>query len=427
MKITKKSWNKYIKLLSATNETAAKKMQAWISKNGYDSIEAMVDYAYSLTTSYGETAASLACEMYDEVAAAQGAKVKPAEPADTLPVEYVDKAVRDQAATNPEQIPSTVSRMVKQTASDTTLKNAKRDGAYFAWIPSGDTCAFCRTIASNGWVRASHKTVQGDHADHIHANCNCEFAISFHGPGNVEGYDPDAYLQEYYAANGDINAMRRADYSVNKDKINAQKRAAYAKRRELFLAAERRRKKPEVPSRVVDFEEIRSNNYYKDIENLGETQNVSRTIREDIIAILEHTSGNEYEGMTFIDSKTGKHEKVLGREKKSVTANKAMRKLINNADEGTIIAIHNHGNNALPSYADLEMAMKHKYKYGLVACHNGKIFKYQVIGTDVDLDAVDFYLDSLNDLIYAENVDLVEIEDRINLIAQYGVKIEVVR
>ncbi len=35
----------------------------------------------------------------------------------------------------------------------------------------------------------------------------------------------------YNDAGGDINAMRRAQYAQNKDKINAQKRAAYAQRK----------------------------------------------------------------------------------------------------------------------------------------------------------------------------------------------------
>ena len=41
----------------------------------------------------------------------------------------------------------------------------------------------------------------------------------------------DKYLEQYNAAGGDINALRRARYAENRDKINAQKRAAYAARK----------------------------------------------------------------------------------------------------------------------------------------------------------------------------------------------------
>lgn len=80
------------------------------------------------------------------------------------------------------------------------------------------------------WQRASKKALKGDHAQHIHAHCDCEYVIRFDSTTTVAGYDPDKYLEQYYAYGGDINAMRRAQYAKNKDFINAQKRAAYALR-----------------------------------------------------------------------------------------------------------------------------------------------------------------------------------------------------
>lgn len=124
-----------------------------------------------------------------------------------------------------------VSRLVKQAGADTTLKNAIRDGAEWAWVPHGDTCPFCITLASNGWQRASKKALKGDHAQHIHAHCDCEYVIRFDSSTTVDGYDPDKYLEQYYAYGGDINAMRRTQYARDRDAINAQKRAAYAARR----------------------------------------------------------------------------------------------------------------------------------------------------------------------------------------------------
>lgn len=236
MKLSRKNWNSYVTRLSAINKTAGKKMQAWIDKHGTNNVEALVEYAYALTTSYGEAASAAACQMYDEIAAIQKAHVPPAEPKPTQHINYVDKAIRSTLDRAPSTVPGTVSEMVKRTGAETTLKNAQRDGAYFAWVPNGDTCAFCLTLASNGWRRASRKTVNGDHADHIHQNCNCEFAISFNGPGQIEGYDPDKYLAMYEGAEGSswkdkVNAMRREQYAANKDAINAQKRAAYARRK----------------------------------------------------------------------------------------------------------------------------------------------------------------------------------------------------
>lgn len=44
----------------------------------------------------------------------------------------------------------------------------------------------------------------------------------------------------------------------------------------------------------------------------------------------------------------------------------------------TIIAVHNHPGSSVPSLADLLVCGKRKYKYGIVVCHNGKIYKYAV-------------------------------------------------
>ncbi len=113
------------------------------------------------------------------------------------------------------------------------MKNARRDGAQFAWVPHGDTCAFCITLASRGWQYMSEAALKGDHADHIHANCDCEYAIRFDHSSTIAGYDPDKYLAMYKGAKGNssqakLNVLRREHYVENRDKINAQKRAAYA-------------------------------------------------------------------------------------------------------------------------------------------------------------------------------------------------------
>ena len=150
---------------------------------------------------------------------------EPAEPADYGEVARMVNATKNQ---NPANLPNGVSRLVKRAGADTTLKNAVRDGAEWAWVPHGDTCPFCITLASNGWQKASSKVLKGGHADHIHANCDCEFAIRFDHNTTVAGYDPDKYLKQYRDAGGDINKMRRVNYAANKERINAQKRAAYA-------------------------------------------------------------------------------------------------------------------------------------------------------------------------------------------------------
>ena len=230
MQITAKTWNEYITRLSRLNQKAGQLMRQYIDTHGTGDADALITYAAALVTKYGEGSAELACQMYDALAEAANAGVPAAEPAEPADYGEVARMVNATKNQNPANLPNGVSRLVKRAGADTTLKNAARDGAEWAWVPHGDTCPFCITLASNGWQKASSKVLKGGHANHIHANCDCEFAIRFDHKTTVAGYDPDKYLAQYNAAGGDINKMRRVNYAANKERINAQKRAAYAVR-----------------------------------------------------------------------------------------------------------------------------------------------------------------------------------------------------
>lgn len=231
MQITANAWNEYITRLSRLNQKAGQLMREYIGSHGTESTDDLIAYAYGLVTKYGEGSAELACQMYDALAEAANAGVPAAEPAEPADYGEVARMVNATKSQNPANLPNGVSRLVKRAGADTTLKNAVRDGAEWAWVPHGDTCPFCITLASNGWQKASSKVLKGGHADHIHANCDCEFAIRFDHNTTVAGYDPEKYLAQYNAAGGDINKMRRVNYAANKERINAQKRAAYAARK----------------------------------------------------------------------------------------------------------------------------------------------------------------------------------------------------
>ena len=218
--------------LARLNQSAGQLMADYIAAHGTGDTDTLIAYAHALVTKYGEGSAELACQMYDALAAAARAGVPAAEPAE--PASYGEIARMVQATkASPPQMQRGVSRLVKRAGADTTLKNALRDGAEFAWVPQGDTCAFCLTLASRGWQKASQAAIKGGHAEHIHANCDCEYAIRFDGRSTVAGYDPEKYLKQYRDAGSDVNALRRVNYARNRERINAQKRAAYAARKAL--------------------------------------------------------------------------------------------------------------------------------------------------------------------------------------------------
>jgi len=239
MRISSKDWKNYIDKLSKLNNTAGEKMSDYVARHGFDDPK-IIDYAYGLVTKYGEGSASLSAMMYDAIAEMEGKILPPAEVAETPEYGEVAKAVNGvrKHSQNPTSYGNVVNRLVKRTGADTMLKNAERDGAEFAWIPSGDTCAFCIALASRGWQHISKNSLKNGHAEHIHANCDCNYTVRFDGSSSVAGYNPDEYLEIYENAEGNtpeekINSIRAKYRAENKDKINAQKRANYALNKEL--------------------------------------------------------------------------------------------------------------------------------------------------------------------------------------------------
>jgi hypothetical protein len=106
----------------------------------------------------------------------------------------------------------------------------------------------CIALASRGWETASQKALKGNHAQHIHANCDCTYAIRFDGESKYESYNPDKYKEIYdNASDGNsyekINAIRREQYKLNKDEINASKRINYEslKSRNVPMTAEQQK------------------------------------------------------------------------------------------------------------------------------------------------------------------------------------------
>lgn len=294
MQITEKVWVEYITKMSQISQKAADLMQSWVQKNGLENDKALLEYAYALSQHYGQAIGALSCQMYEATAAAQGVIVPTAEVADLPDYGEVAKAIKGTKRQSPNNIPGTLARLVKQVGADTTLKNAERDGAQFAWVPHGDTCAFCITLASRGWQYRSKKALRNGHAEHIHAHCDCEYAVRFDGKSTVAGYDPDKYLEEYYDANGDINEMRRKRYAQNKDVINARKRELYASKKAEKLEKLRRSDILISGARITDlnsaeadefaemyYEEIRhfSTDSKKIADNLGKEESDIRKIK----------------------------------------------------------------------------------------------------------------------------------------------------
>lgn len=148
------------------------------------------------------------------------------------------------------------------------------------------------------------------------------------------------------------------------------------------------RKHPEnmkIEETLVNFN-YNSREFYKKIEKLSkekeEVGNVFRASKE----ILEHRNGTNFEDLCYI--KSGTEKRIINKsydyydeinKVSACKANSKMKSLLRNSKQYTIIAVHNHPRNSAPSVADIFTACNNKYKYGVVICHNGNIYKYKII------------------------------------------------
>ena len=221
-------------------------------------------------------------------------------------------------------------------------------------------------------------------------------------------------VQQQHAEKQAERFDRKAKYSLDEDnkkfaKARADEWHDRADRLEKNISNEAESSNPKIVNTdsVVDKQIIDSSDYRKMFDKLGENSKTTRSIFQQVKAILNHRSGSNFEDLSFIDSVTGKFlTRTDYSVKKQCVPSKSMMAMVKKAKPNTVIAIHNHPNSSVPSLDDINSAWKKKYKYGIIACHNGNIFKYKIVG-DYNQGFVDFLLDKLNSCIYNEDIDTV--------------------
>lgn len=170
---------------------------------------------------------------------------------------------------------------------------------------------------------------------------------------------------------------------------------------------------------IVQKDLLSSAEYRRKFDMVEENKEIARTIYSRSKEILEHRSGTEYEDLAFIDSKTGMY---LVRNDfdspRSVKPSKRMMHMLESKRRKTIIAIHNHPGSTAPSFFDIVAAKQRGYKYGLVVCHNGDIYKYSIVG-DINYPEVRLQLDNLQRVEYDKEKAIADL-------LRAGVKMEVI-
>lgn len=172
--------------------------------------DALFDFVPALVSEYGDVAATVAADWYDELRDVEGVGGSFRAPlAPLVPDEKVKSrlgfATRDSgplwagdSATLTAFLGMMSNEYALQPGRDTVMQAAHKDNAAYARVPERGACKFCLMLASRGFVYS--KSTSGD-AKKFHGKCRCNtMPVWDETRARVEyGYDPDALYDQYRA------------------------------------------------------------------------------------------------------------------------------------------------------------------------------------------------------------------------------------
>lgn len=258
-----------------------------------------------------------------------------------------------------------LARVQTEAQKQSFIRNGFEEYEYVACSKT-DICSVCQAL--DGKHFKIEDMMPGTNAPPMHPRCHC----------SVAAYMDDEAYEEW------INSYK--EHGLNFEDWKRLKNGE----------KEESKPKYQYPDTVVNKKILKSSQYRRKFENVSEDTKLNRTVWKVSQRMLEHRSGSRYEDLAFIDSITGKSivNESYDAENRAKPS-KAMLKMLKDADHGTIIAIHNHPGSSVPSLADLMVYINRGYQFGLVVCHDGKIYKYFVDKAKFNPVIADTALDKL--------------------------------
>lgn len=185
-----------------------------------------------------------------------------------------------------------------------------------------------------------------------------------------------------------------------------------------------------VKKATIDRAYINSSEYKSRYKRMTDDPKVNRILAREAVTILKHRQGTLKEDLVYINPEKRQILRNISHSVDSqVPPTEKMRALLK-ANPGKIIAIHNHPESSVPSAPDLYAAVN--YDFGIVAAHNGVIFKYSVASRvrEIPEFSLNYQLDYLQQNIYNEKGELKlddkELKRILKRLEDIGIKMEVI-
>lgn len=219
----------------------------------------------------------------------------------------------------------------------------------YTFLAIGTACEACRALNEKHFD--IDKMMPGENAPPMHPNCRCSVAAYM---------DSDRYEEwlDGYSDHGlDFETWKRADEGESGNISSLRK-----------------------GTNRVSLTKIQSEAYGRKFNQMTKNTAVNNSLRKYARAMLVHRNGTDGEDLYIISAKTGKRlmSKTTGANELGVELSSDEIKMIQQyAESEGVIGIHNHPTNILPTGSDFVAAGARKYKFGIVATHDGRVFLYK--------------------------------------------------
>lgn len=131
-----------------------------------------------------------------------------------------------------------------------------------------------------------------------------------------------------------------------------------------------------IGSNKTDFNYINSDQYRIKFNSVSDDPTLNQSIYKYCKAAVTHQSGDYYEDLTILRKDGSLVGQTSGKVRNETQYNRALNSAVKSAEPYSLISIHNHGTNVPPSGSDFGSAGQKKYAFGIVACHDGKVYYY---------------------------------------------------
>lgn len=196
--------------------------------------------------------------------------------------------------------------------------------------------------------------LRGIHASHIHANCDCEFAIRFDQKSDIEGYEPERYYEMYMNADPSNDPVKK----INALRVMLNELNRHKEGNKVMITAQAIQKVKRISITGIKKTDAFIQQTHKDLLNYSKKENDSNEV-----AVIVNLDANK------------KSEFIKGDQYSvDLESHASVYHMLRTSEYHSLAILHNHPGLSYFSYDDLmEFIRRPQVKVMTIVTNQGKI------------------------------------------------------